>query len=432
MSFDPELLIDRPAFDDLFVSEGIRSVEEVTPDLENLGEQVSETVKAEGVTVSLAASLEGVETAFHGNGKSVRVMVESGGRSVDLASAVRDPTIPVDDVVNGINNAAKEVGLSLPETNLNELRSQVASNPVRNITESVDRTASDQQKYESDSSLSTNSPEVKALDAAYDNPNTDPATKAANAQAINEALANDPTIKDLQSKLNEVSEKVPQKTWMDYLEKAGAWTVKGLALLIGGTLTYELLKAYQNELKGCWQAKSDGKTVTKIKIQSLTCDSCCSSTGDYQPSPDTRCDPAHPPSGAPCTCQPTPCMSGPSVDCTCGNTCTGETNPGLCSTWCSNGARILSGEGNTTYSYACNNPSLTDTIADIASNVDDVISNLISGAAGFLQSLLKWGGYILLAVAAILLLYFGFKFIGGLLTGHSAPPAQSSTNSSKQ
>lgn len=67
-----------------------------------------------------------------------------------------------------------------------------------------------------------------------------------------------------------------------------------------------------------------------------------------------------------------------------------------------------------TLSYSCEEPSLADTIGDIATNVDDIISGLIGGATSFLETLLKWGGIALVVVGAILLLYFGWKFISGI------------------
>jgi hypothetical protein len=264
----------------------------------------------------------------------------------------------------------------------------------------------------------TNSPEVKTNDQTYDNPNSSPEQKQNAAKAIDDAIKDNPTVKKIQANMDRINEEIKKdpdaKSKLEKAAEKGWSGAKFLLLLAGGLLVYEEIKKYQNELKGCWESKSDGSTNSKIKISSLTCDSSCSTAGDTTPSPSTVCDPTNPPPNPPCTCPTPPCTDPAS--CPCGSTCgTNDSSP--CSVWCNNNVRVLK-SGNYVYGYQCNNPDLFDTIADIASNVDNAVTSLFGDATSFLKNLLKYGLYIVLGVVAIVLLYLAYKFLIAPLFSH--------------
>lgn len=405
---------------------GIRVIEAgeiITPEIQiemnDISTSITDAIKAENpdarFEIRTNSSTNLPESIFSGNiaGQPTEAKFEvkrTDGTTIDATEAATDPEVSGEAYADAYASAAEAAaGLYTPDSVRSEIAQRQETNPEKSIRKAENRTAEDRVKYASDSDIK----------------NAELAEAKGDIEDAKTEIENSKAVKDLQDKIDEMNKKLGGKDWKTFLEDAGAWSLKAFGLLIGGVLTYDLIKAYQNELKGCWQATSDGKTVSKIKITSLTCDSCCSDRGDIQPMPDAVCDPKNPAPGSTCkdstgkacSCQTTPCSGS---CCSCGMTCDPDEqqNAVLCSRWCSNSSRVLR-NGNQTYSYSCQNPSLGDTVADIATNVDDIISNLIGGASGFLETLFKWGGYILLAVAAILLLYFGFKFISGLFGNHA-------------
>lgn len=381
---------------------------ETAIELTDLGKRTSEAIAAASGVPNVEININGISTGgviteagLTGNTEEVKVS-RPDGTKVDFSESLTDPDVTGAESAKSLVSALESKGVYVDPSVEADMANHAENNPTKAINKANARTAS-------------------ARTAAASDPGIQSAEKAeamGNKAAAKTDLENSKTVKDLNDKLDEMNKKLGGKDWASYLETAGAWSIKAFALLVGGVITYELVKAYQNELTGCWQASSNGKSVSKIKISSLTCNSCCSTSGNTQPTADGTCDPKQSaPSGAkcasggssPCSCQSSPC-SGPC--CSCGNTCDPDETSN-CSRWCSNAVRVLK-TSTMTLSYSCEEPSLADTIGDIATNVDDIISGLIGGATSFLETLLKWGGIALVVVGAILLLYFGWKFISGI------------------
>lgn len=432
MPFEPIDLVDRVSEVSVRFDEAGRMT---TPDVQENMSEVANQIEVELALLnpSFGFKMEalqgrGILSSFTLGAETKPIeLVDSTGQTRDIGDAIKDSSVEPSKVGEAYASASEALGVYMSPGVEADIVQRTEANPTRAIDKANVRVKAKAAEFANDPELNTQT--LKDADSTYDNESSTPDQKAKAAEIADSDLNNSKVKQELDDKIKRIQDAAAKDPnfWSkagDLLEKSGAWLADKLPLILAGILGYELIKAYQNELKGCWQAGSDGKTVTKIKIQKLTCDSCCSDVGDTQPYPDTACDPKNPPTGVSCTCQ-TSCSGD---DCMCGKTCDNESNPGLCSVWCSNSVRILSGVSDNTYSYACNNPSLTDTIADIATNVDDIIDNLINGAAGFFQTLLKWGGYILLAVAGILLIYFGFKFISGLSSGNQRTQPRPSTS----
>jgi hypothetical protein len=376
-------------------------------ELADLGTKTSEAIAAASGVPNVEINISGLssggvitEAGLNSNTEEVKV-ARPDGVEVDFSESLTDPEITGVESARSLSTTLEGKGVYIDPQVEADMATHAENNPTKAINRANARTAA-------------------ARSAAASDPGIQAAEKAeaiGDKATAKSAIENSKTVKELNDKLDELNKKLGDKDWKSYLEKAGAWSTKAFALLVGGVLTYEVLKAYQNELTGCWQASSNGKSVTKIKISSLTCNSCCSSSGNTQPVADGTCDPKQPaPSGAncasgggsPCSCQSTPCSGS---CCSCGNTCDPDETSN-CSRWCSNAVRILK-TGSLSLSYSCEEPSLGDTVGDVFENIDDIISGLIGGGASFLENLLKWGAIALVVVGAILLLYFSWKFISG-------------------
>lgn len=388
--------------------------------LEDLGKRTSEAIASASGVPNVEINISGLssggimtDAGISGNTEEVKVS-RPDGIEVDFSESLTDPDITGVESARSMASTLESKGVYIEPSVEADMASHAENNPTKAINRANARTSPARTAASSDSGIQA----------------------AEKAEAIGDKvtakaeLENSKSVRELNDKLDEMNKKLGSKDWKDYLEKAGAWSVKAFALLVGGVITYELVKSYQNELTGCWQASSNGKSVSKIKISSLTCNSCCSTSGNTQPVADGTCDPKLPaPAGAkcasgggsPCSCQAAPCSGS---CCSCGNTCDPDETSN-CSRWCSNAVRILK-TSTMTLSYSCEEPSLADTIGDIATNVDDIISGLIGGATSFLENLLKWGGIALVIVGAILLLYFGWKFISGIMNRGAVPAPSTS------
>lgn len=391
---------------------------ETAIELADLGKRTSEAIASASGAPNVEINISGIssggvvtDAGITGNTEEVKVS-RPDGAEIDFSESLTDPEITGVESARSLASTLESKGVYIDPSIEADMASHAENNPTKAINRANARTEPARANAASD-------PGIQAAEKAE---------SIGDKTTAKTQLENSKSVRDLNDKLDEMNKKLEGKDWTSYLEKAGAWSVKAFALLVGGVLTYELVKSYQNELTGCWQASSNGKSVSKIKITSLTCNSCCSTSGNTQPTADGTCDPKQPaPSGAKCasgggtscTCQSAPCSGS---CCSCGNTCDPDETSN-CSRWCSNAVRILK-TGTTTLSYSCEEPSLADTIGDIATNVDDIISGLIGGATSFLETLLKWGGIALVAVGAILLLYFGWKFISGMTEHKQNTPAE--------
>lgn len=395
---------------------------ETAIELADLGKRTSEAIASASGVQNVEININGVssggvvtEAGITGNTEEVKVS-RPDGTSIDFSESLIDPDVSGIESAQSLVSALESKGVYIEPSVESDIANHAENNPTKSINRANARTEPARSAAASDSGIQA----AEKAEAIGD---------SATAKA---ELENSRSVRDLNDKLDEMNKRLGDKDWKSYLEKAGAWSIKAFALLVGGVITYELIKSYQNELTGCWQASSNGKSVSKVKISSLTCNSCCSTSGNTQPTADGTCDPKQtPPSGAncasgggkACSCQSTPCSGS---CCSCGNSCDPDETSN-CSRWCSNAVRILK-NGNMTLSYSCEEPSLADTVGDIATNVDDIISGLIGGATSFLETLLKWGGIALVIVGAILLLFFGWRFISGFTESKSSGSGKSASH----
>ena len=401
-----------------YISRGEPLPEQIQQNINNISQRIESQLKQTnpGKSLTFGALVENgglVWSIGDGISRTENITIENSSKEkVNLGDAIKDPTIPTEDIVNSYKSSCEKIGLSLEDSNLSQMNDAISNDPSRKITEYSDNISSKAKSTEM-KNLNSSIKEQTGFDLS-DTTNKKPS----NINELNNAIKSDPTIKDLQSKINDLQEKLKDPENESKLEKSKSnaldW-VKFAAFVAAGILTYEALLAYQHSLQGCWQAVSDGKSCTKGKIYALTCDSCCNNTGT-EGTLGTVCDPANQLSPPPCKCPDPPCIHP--IGCACGSNCTNESS--LCSKWCDNSTRITKDSEGHSYAYTCQNPSLLDAISDIANNVENAISDLAGDVTSFLKNLLKYGLIVLLIIGGLILLYIAYKFISPLFNKHKA------------
>lgn len=222
---------------------------------------------------------------------------------------------------------------------------------------------------------------------------------------IKKAIDDSKTVKDLQSKIDELSkdnakmEKANKelekklgeapggKSWMDILK-----------LGLAGFFAYNFLKARASAMEGCWVSSSTESAVSRCKIPALTCDSNAQNAGQ-----SNFCGSGY----------PTDCIKGK----TCDSTCADKKG---CAASCSCDYRVCQ-SGKNTYLYKCvKDVSIFDAFSDLVNTVSNVVNNAINTGADFFNNLLKIlkqaGMYIILFAIGFVVLYLLFKlfsFFGG-------------------
>jgi len=359
---------------------------EITEEISNISESMKESLQ---IDIAFEAKPSPNGLTWEIGNEPIKI------RDVEFGEAIADPAIEAAEVVDSFVSASEKSGLNIDSHTRAVMEDAVKSNPQRSLNEIKEIPES--VKTTSEKIVT---PEIENLDSQYDKA-TSEAQKQEIAKQIDEKFAESSEMKDLQSKIESLSEELKDPEKKAEIEKSLSEKVmdgaKLLALIAGGILTYDMIKQYQNAIKGCWEAKSNGKSVVKTKIRELTCDNDAKNQGSFG-KVGSFCDSKV---TGDCVCD-NKLVSIPLTGC--GYTC-GANEKSLCSTWCSNDHRLTTDSNGNIMSYTCNDPSFLDTVEEITNGIAGQTSNVLTTV----WKIIKW-------VVVIAVLIFCGKFLYKIFT----------------
>jgi len=345
---------------------------------------------------------------FSSSGEKIPLTVESKGKVLQLADAIKDPAVDPKEIADSVAEKFSKAGLSLPESFKDNFEKTVKDNPVRASVEDIAKYTDSAGQF---TEISNIGEEIKAEESKA---SPDPQIiEQLKKQLVDKISAE---VKEKVSRAAEEYNKLDEKQKKEVIDKAkekGGGLLdyaKFMALIAAGYLTYEALEGLRKSMSGCWKYSSGGK---KCKQPSLTCDSDYASKGSLCDSEETcraDVDPAKPSQQCDAKC---------ATDCQAGKFCN---DSGLCSKFCSCSYLNCNQKGSTV-TFQCIDASIGDVVQNAASSAADIIDNIVTQGSSLLNTVLNWMKYAgigLVVIIALFILYKTWQFLFSSKEGDSS------------